>query len=123
MPSNWAEKGDDKAEGEYFSVYPTANWNYGLSEQIVANPSQTLPVIKKSPGGSFVWNEAHAPVEITAEGRQIPDWVLTGGVANQPVTDRDGRYMGAVSDTVAHFTLIPYGFTKVRIAAFPVVRR
>jgi DUF1680 family protein len=117
------EKGDDKAEGEYFSVYPTANWNYGLSEQIVANPSQTLPVIKKSPGGSFVWNEAHAPVEITAEGRQIPDWVLTGGVANQPVTDRDGRYMGAVSDTVAHFTLIPYGFTKVRIAAFPVVRR
>ena len=55
-------------------------------------------------------------------GRQIPNWKLTDGVANQPVTDRDGLYMGEVSDTVAHFTLIPYGFTKVRIVAFPVVK-
>ena len=117
------EKGNDKQEGDYFSVYPTGNWNYGLSEQIITDPVKTLQVTVKPLSGKFVWNQLHAPVEITAEGRQVPNWQLTDGVANQPVTDRDGRYRGAVSDTVEHFTLIPYGFTKVRIVAFPVVKK
>jgi len=117
------EKGNDQHEGDYFSVYPTANWNYGLSEQIVNDPTKTLQVIQKPLSGKFVWNQQHAPIEIIAEGRQIPNWTISDGVANQPVTDRDGGYRGAVSDTVAHFTLIPYGFTKVRIVAFPVVKK
>jgi len=117
------EKGNDKHEGDYFSVYPTSNWNYGLSEQIVSDPVKNLQVTTKSLHGKFVWNQQHAPIEITAEGRLIPNWQLTDGVANQPVTDRDGGYRGTVSDTVAHFTLVPYGFTKVRIVAFPVVKK
>jgi hypothetical protein len=117
------EKGNDKYEGDYFSVYPTANWNYGLSEQIITDPAKNLEVTTKPLTGKFVWNLAHAPIEITATGRQIPNWKLTDGVANQPVTDRDGQYRGAVSDTVGHFTLVPYGFTKVRIVAFPVVKK
>ena len=117
------EKGQDKYEGDYFSVYPTGSWNYGLSEKIVADPVKNLHVTEKPLSGKFVWNQQHAPVEITAEGRLIPNWQLTDGVANQPVTDRDGGYRGAVSDTLAHFKLIPYGFTKVRIVAFPVVKK
>ncbi len=117
------EKGHDKYEGDYFSVYPTGNWNYGLSESVVADPVKNLQVTVKPLSGKFIWNQEHAPVEITATGRQIPSWKLTDGVANQPVTDRDGQYRGAVSDTVAQFTLIPYGFTKVRIVAFPVVKK
>jgi len=117
------EKGNDNYEGDYFSVYPTGNWNYGLSEQIVADPAKNLQVTEKPLSGKFVWNQQHAPIEITAQGRLIPNWQLTDGVANQPVTDRDGGYRGTVSDTLSHFTLIPYGFTKVRIVAFPVVRK
>ncbi|HZY40310.1 MAG TPA: beta-L-arabinofuranosidase domain-containing protein [Mucilaginibacter sp.] len=117
------EKGNDKYEGDYFSIYPTGNWNYGLSEQIVADPAKNLQITEKPRSGKFVWNQQHAPIEITAEGRLIPNWQLTDGVANQPVTDRDGGYRGTVSDTVSHFTLIPYGFTKVRIVAFPVVKK
>jgi len=117
------EKGNDKHEGDYFSVYPTGNWNYGLSEQIVNDPVKNLQVTERPLRGKFVWNQQHAPIEIRAEGRLIPNWQLTDGVANQPVTDRDGGYRGAVSDTVSHFTLIPYGFTKVRIVAFPVVKK
>jgi DUF1680 family protein len=116
------EKGNDKNEGDYYSVHPTSNWNYGLSQAVVADPAKDLQFSEKQLSGKFVWNEAHAPSEIVAMGRQIPNWKLTDGVANQPVTDRDGLYMGEVSDTVAHITLIPYGFTKVRIVAFPVVR-
>jgi DUF1680 family protein len=117
------EKGYDKNEGDYFSVYPTENWNYGLSAQIVSDPIKNLEVKLKPLTGKFVWNQQHAPIEITAVGRQIPNWKITDGVANQPVTDRDGQYRGEVSDTVTHFTLIPYGFTKVRIVAFPVVKK
>ncbi|WP_295667107.1 beta-L-arabinofuranosidase domain-containing protein [uncultured Mucilaginibacter sp.] len=117
------EKGHDQHEGDYFSVYPNGNWNYGLSEQIVNEPAKTLTVTEKPLIGKFVWNLQHAPIEIKAEGRLIPNWQLTDGVANQPVTDRDGGYRGAVSDTISHFTLIPYGFTKVRIVAFPVVKK
>jgi DUF1680 family protein len=117
------EKGNDKAEGDYYSVYPTGNWNFGLSEMIVADPIKNLQVTTKPLSGKFIWNQRHAPIEITAEGRLIPNWQLTDGVANQPVTDRDGGYRGTVSDTLAHFTLIPYGFTKVRIVAFPVVQK
>ncbi|HVS91325.1 MAG TPA: beta-L-arabinofuranosidase domain-containing protein [Mucilaginibacter sp.] len=116
-------KATDAHEGDYFSVYSTQNWNYGLTHNIVADPEKNLQVSVKPLNGKFIWNEAHAPIEITATGRQIPDWKLNAGVADQPVTDRDGEYRGAVSDTVHTITLIPYGFTKVRIVAFPVVRK
>jgi len=116
------EKGNDKDEGDYFSVYPTGNWNYGLTAQTISDPLKNLQVKVNPLTSKFVWNQQHAPVEITATGRQIPGWKLTDGVAYQPVTDRDGQYRGAVSDTVHNITLIPYGFTKVRIVAFPVVK-
>ncbi|MFI5162978.1 MAG: beta-L-arabinofuranosidase domain-containing protein [Sphingobacteriales bacterium] len=117
------EKTTDAHEGDYFSVYPTENWNYGLTSGVIADPAKSLQVTAKPLSSKFAWDEQHAPITITATGRQIPDWKLTGGVANQPVTDRDGEYRGAVSDTVHTITLIPYGFTKVRIVAFPVVKK
>lgn len=40
----------------------------------------------------------------------------------EPVTDRTGVYKGRVEDEVKKITLVPYGFTKVRIVAFPVVK-
>jgi hypothetical protein len=116
------EKGNDKYEGDYFSVYPTGNWNYGLTAQTITDPVKSLQVKVTPLTSKFVWNEQHAPIEITATGRQIPGWKLTDGIAYQPVTDRDGQYRGKVSDTIHNITLIPYGFTKVRIVAFPVVK-
>ncbi len=116
------EKATDQVEGDYFSVYPTGNWNYGLTAQTIADPEHQLQVTARPLNGKFVWNLQHAPLEITAQARQIPGWMLTGGVAYQPVTDRDGQYRGKVSDTIRTITLVPYGFTKVRIVAFPVVK-
>jgi DUF1680 family protein len=116
------EKGTDKYEGDYFSVYPTSNWNYGLTARTITDPVKNLQVNIKPLNGKFVWNQQHAPIEIIATARQIPNWKLVDGVAYQPVSDREGQYRGAVSDTVHNITLIPYGFTKVRIVAFPVVK-
>ncbi len=117
------EKGTDEREGDYFSVFPESAWNYGILQDVVKNPVETLKVKPVKPiTNDFVWNLAHAPIEIIAPGKQIPGWIAVDGVASQPVTARDGVYMGKVSEKSEQLTLVPIGFTKVRIVAFPVVK-
>jgi hypothetical protein len=120
LDERW-EKGSEPREGDYFSVYPTQPWNYGLLQEVIDNPA-LLKVQAKPVPQNIVWNIAHAPIEITASAKKIPNWKVVDGVARQPVTDRTGRYKGEVSDTVETIRLIPYGCTKVRIVAFPVVK-
>lgn len=86
-------------------------------------PQELLKVKKVKPvTDDFIWNQEHAPIEITAMGRQIPEWRAYNGVAPQPVTARDGIYKGNVSESIEQLTLIPVGCTKIRIVAFPVVK-
>ncbi len=61
------------------------------------------------------------PGELVTTGRRIPSWQLLNDVAPIPVTDRNGLFKGVVNDSVETITLSPYGFTKVRIVAFPIV--
>ena len=114
--------GTQKEEGKYYTVSPTTPWNYGLLEETIKNPEEGTTV--KQPGlqGDFVWNLDHAPVEITTKAKKIPDWKELNGMAYLPVSGRDGVYKGNVSDTEETITLVPVGFTKLRIMAFPVVR-
>jgi uncharacterized protein len=116
------EKGNEPKEGDYFSVYPTEEWNYGLLRQNILDPKGGMTVTVKKFPEKFVWNLEHAPVEITTTAKKIPSWKAIDGVAHQPVTDRDGLYKGTVEQEVKTITLIPYGCSKVRIVAFPVVR-
>lgn len=122
LEEQW-EKGHDEVEGDYFSVYPKGAWNYGLPEKVIQDPAKYLRVSQLNPlTDTFVWNLAHAPLSITTTGKQIPEWKLTDDVAPQPVTDRNGIYKGKVNDEEIQITLVPYGCTKVRIVAFPVVK-
>ncbi|NLR61442.1 hypothetical protein HGH93_25295 [Chitinophaga polysaccharea] len=117
------EKGHDDAEGDYFSVYPAGDWNYGLPEKIIQSPAQYLKITQVQPvTDQFVWNLEHAPVTITTTGKKIPEWKLVDDVAPQPVTDRNGIYKGRVNEQEETISLVPYGCTKVRIVAFPVVK-
>jgi DUF1680 family protein len=116
------EKGYDQKEGDYFSVYPTEEWNYGLLQEVVKNPKKNLVVQTKPFPKSFKWNLENAPIEIVAPAKKIPGWQAVNGVAHQPVTDRTGVYKGAVEGEEKKVTLVPYGFTKVRVVAFPVVK-
>lgn len=117
------QQGHDEKEGAYYTIHTNDDWNFGLLDTIVENPSGVVKVTKGKPvTDNFVWNQAHAPIELKVQGKRIPDWEILNGVAPQPVTARDGLYMGAVEDKVHELTLIPYGCTKVRIVAFPVVK-
>lgn len=122
LEERW-EKGTDEKEGDYFNVYPKGEWNYGLTEAIIKDPAKNLEVKMVKPvTDTFTWNIVHAPIEITASARKIPGWKIVNDVAPQPVSDRTGIFKGEVSDAIERITLIPYGCTKVRIVAFPVVR-
>ncbi len=122
LGENW-KKGVDENEGEYYSVFPDGAWNYGIEEAVINNPTVNAKVnIVKPAGNDFVWNLAHAPVEITVGAKKIPDWKIVNDVAPIPVTARDGLYMGSVDSVSEKITLVPYGCTKVRIVAFPVVK-
>jgi uncharacterized protein len=115
------EKKKDKEEGDYWEVYPTTSWNYGLIHAVIEDPIKNSKVIKKQTTGNFYWNQTNAPIEIQVSARQMPDWQLVNGVPHQPVTDREGTYKGEVSEKIETVTLIPYGCSKLRIVAFPVV--
>ncbi|MGN7821546.1 beta-L-arabinofuranosidase domain-containing protein [Chitinophaga sp. 22536] len=117
------EKGRDEHEGEYFSIFPEGPWNYGLLEKAVKAPVQSFTVHQGKPvTNDFVWNLEHAPVSITTSAKRIPAWQLVDDVAPQPVTTREGTYKGQTAAEEETITLVPYGCTKVRIVAFPVVR-
>ena len=104
-------------------MYPKGSWNYGVLESVVKTPAKAVQVnVVKPATQSFIWNLAHAPVELKLPAKKIPDWKIINDVAPQPITARDGLYMGKVEHEVEEITLVPYGCTKVRIVAFPVVK-
>ncbi|NML41908.1 hypothetical protein HHL17_32285 [Chitinophaga sp. G-6-1-13] len=117
------EKAVDEQEGEYFSIFPEGPWNYGLLEKAVKAPVQNFTVHQGKPvSNDFVWNLEHAPVSITTSAKRLPAWQLVDDVAPQPVTTREGTYKGQAAAEEETITLVPYGCTKVRVVAFPVVR-
>lgn len=122
LEERW-EKETEEKEGDYFSVYPKGEWNYGLVQTAIKEPVQNVTVTQVKPvGANFTWNLAHATIELKAPAKKIPDWKIVNDVAPQPVTARDGLYMGKVEKEEEQITLVPIGCTKVRIVAFPVVR-
>ncbi|GAB3950437.1 glycoside hydrolase family 127 protein [Spirosoma harenae] len=116
------EEKTEPTEGTYYEYQPKSTWNYGLPASVVEDPVKNTTVTVKSMPANFVWNEANAPIEIKTTGRQIPNWKLVEGVARQPVTTREGIYQGDVSDKVETLTFIPYGCTKLRVVALPVIK-
>jgi DUF1680 family protein len=116
------EKGNEPAEGDYYSIYPTEAWNYGLLQEAIRDPKAKLQVTVKPVATPFIWNQQHAPITITAPARKIPDWKVVNGVAHQPITNRTNVYQGETGKEIETISLIPYGCTKVRVVAFPVVK-
>lgn len=121
VQEDW-QKENDAEDGTFYSIYTKDKWNYGLLKNIVSEPEKNTEVrLLKPVTDQFIWNQQNAPIEIIASAKEIPNWKIVDGVAHQPVTERMGSYRGTVEPEIKKITLIPYGCTKLRVVAFPVV--
>jgi hypothetical protein len=114
--SGW-QKSADPSQWPSFGFYPSTPWNYGLVLDD-AQPDKSLVVQKLPwPRDDFPFTAAGCPIQITARGRQIPEWTLDryglcGVLQDSPA---------ASAQPVEDLTLIPMGAARLRLSAFPTV--
>jgi hypothetical protein len=106
----------DPAKWPTFEIYPSSEWNYGLTLN-KQDPAASFTVEKRPwPKGNDPFTNQSAPIELVAKGKAIPEWKLDqyglcGVLPQSPVkTDQPETSL----------TLVPMGGARLRISAFPV---
>jgi uncharacterized protein len=112
---DWVKQRENGLGSADWQVYPTTPWNYALDVDPDA-PDKSIKVIE-TPVGDMPFARSHAPVRLTAKGRQVTTWRAEDGAADplpqSPVPTEEQQ---------RDVSMIPYAAAKLRITAFPRVK-
>jgi hypothetical protein len=96
-----------------WDIRPASPWNYGLALKEYNVPQQ-VQVVKRTIFDN-PWDTGNSPIEIQVPAMKIDNWNLPS--KENPRLPEKPTYSGA-TETV---TLVPYGGTRIRLTAFPLV--
>ncbi|HTW81969.1 MAG TPA: beta-L-arabinofuranosidase domain-containing protein [Terracidiphilus sp.] len=99
-----------------WQVFPTGQWNYALA--LNPDSSEKEIAVEEKEIGWMPFSRRSAPVSMRVRARKLDDWRAEDGAANPPPQSPAGS--GLSEETV---TLIPYAAAKLRITAFPLLKR
>ena len=112
MPFHFQPKGERKFD---WAAIPQSHWNYALA--LNANDLNQSLTVTQQPLKGNPFDPGNEPIHVTVEGRQLDNWQGAQGAAAPPP-------QSPVESTEAleKLVLSPYGSTRLRITAFPVLK-